>query len=218
MSDREKILAVLQELDIEVAGSLVQDVEETVRYFIFVPVARNAENHQVPSNRRLHRARERLGSEGYAVEFLLRDGNAGDVETGLRASLLHSFIDDLRNVFLSISEGQAYIWIEQKRALDAQKLKNIAERAKTYLSTFDLTPAPIRSMAGENLPSKLACMKAVRLLAPAKLETIATYLDGQGMTVPSQAWLSKRLDTIRRNGMIVWLESDQGFYPDFADS
>lgn len=209
MSDREKILALLRDLDIEVAGSLVQDIEEAGRFLIFVPVSRDAENRQIPSNRKLHLARERLEADGYGVEFLLRDAQAGDMEAGLRATLLHGFIDDLRNVFLSTDQGQAYVWLEPKRSLSDEKIREITERAKIYLEPFDLALAPIRSMAGENLPSKLACMKAVRLLAPAKLESIAKYLSDQGLTVPSRAWLSKRLDAIRRNGMIVWLDSEQ---------
>ena len=209
MSDQEKILTVLHELDIEVAGSLVQDIEETGRYLVFIPVARDSENRQIPSNRKLNVAREKLESIGYVIEFLLRDANASDIEAGLRATLLHNFIDELRNVFLSTDRGQAHIWLEPKRQLDDQQIQAIAELAKIYLSPLGLTPATIRSMTGENLPSKLACMKAIRFLAPAGLNSIATYLVKQGLTVPSQAWLSKRLDAIRRNGMIVWLESEQ---------
>lgn len=118
MTDNLDIVAVLEQEGISVVGKVIRDSVGSDHSFVYIPVSRNAEGHQVPSNRSLLRARAMLKERGIAVEFILTDAQSQNIEAGVRATLLHAFGDDIRNVFLSVGRGNADVWVEQKRPFD----------------------------------------------------------------------------------------------------
>lgn len=201
------VLQVLEEHGISPAGALIRDDTADERYFVFVNVGRSSENRQVPSNRRLHEAREHLAQQGVRVEFLLKDTLADDIEAGLRATILHAFINQVRNVFLSVSEGRAHIWIEPKTIPDDDAMPRMRERALHFLADFGLTIGSIRSTVNENLPSKLALLGVLRLHAPVTLLELRGQLEAVTFVVPSAEWLNRRLDALRREGAVVRTEA-----------
>lgn len=207
MPDIERICEALEAHGVESVGEIVADVEGLRRYFVSVSVNRDRDNRQVPSNRKLAEIKEVLLQAGISVTFLLRDAVAQDLETGLRATLLHSHIDHIRNVFLSIDKRSVHVWVEPKRELSESHYSDMAKRSAEFLALSDLELGALSSMSDASLPSQLACMDAIRLLAPATLPVIRDFLTMSGFTVPSEHWLTRRLDTIRRANKVVRLGS-----------
>lgn len=208
MPDHSKVIALLQEMDIDVAGSIVEDSGAPGRLFVHVAVVRDSKNKQAPSNRKLNDARHALAEEGITVEFLLTDGQQQDIEAGLRATVLHAFGSNVRNVFMSIADGSAQVWLDPKQMLNEAVSKAIAEKVETYISGFNMELGSLALTTGENLPSTLACLRAVRQLAPVDSSELLRELVNRGFTVPSTDWLRRRLDIMRKKGQIVRLEGN----------
>lgn len=207
MSDIDAIREDLRLQEIQLDGDVVPDAEGLRRYFAPVSVTRNRNNRQTPSNRRLIDIKTRFREQGIFVTFILRDAVAQDLETGLRATLLHSHTDHIRNVFLSVDGEVAHVWFEPKRDLSQAQYANIAKRSEDFLRLSDLTIASLSSMSDASLPTHLACMGAIRVLAPASLVAITAYLSQKGFTIPSEHWLTRRLDAVRRGSKVVRLGS-----------
>lgn len=210
MTKKDDIVQLLAEHGITIAGSLIQDTHPDGRYFVVVPVTRDGDNKQVPSNRALVAARDALAVGGQAVEFLLTDLQSQDVEAGLRATLMHSFGADIRNVFMSTSANGVHVWYEPKRVLEDSVKKLIADKARAFLRQLDLTLSSLVSTVGERLPSTLPLLRAIRQTAPARLEAVEAKLVADGFVVPSTDWLTRRMDALRRGQKV--LRSEAGLY------
>ena len=140
-----------------------------------------------------------------AVEVLLINTQALDIESGARASLLHAYPDAVRNVFLSVTKQGVAVWIDAKRSLDDQLRKSIVERISVFLGQFDLTVDSLVTLGESNLPGKLALFNAIRHAAPTTIESLISRLQRSGFSVPSIDWLNRRLDAHRRAGDVVRL-------------
>jgi len=157
MLDAIQISRLLEELQIRTAGEIIQPSAPGESYFVFIPVTRDSDNRQLPTNRRLQEVKAVLLEAGATVEFLLTDEQTHDIEAGLRATLLHSFADDVRNVFLSLGADSARVWIEPKRALEGLVVAEMRAKAQVYLNELDCRLESLDTTTGENLPSVLAC-------------------------------------------------------------
>jgi len=174
-------------------------------YYVTLRVARDASGKQVPSNRSLHAVANELKAQGITVEFILTYEESQDVERGLRATILHSHIDQIRNLFVSIQATRADVWIEPKGGIEADVLMAIHDRAEAFLRLVEIELSSVKLTTEEILPSKLALLTTIRHHAPASLTVIAADLGRRKLTVPSPDWLHRRLDALRRAGQVVRL-------------
>lgn len=193
---------------ITIIGSIVQDRTDENHIFVYVPVTRDSENRQNPSNRLLKKAQEAIKSaEGVTIEFLLSDGASQNTEGGLRATLLHAFGADIRNVFLSIDGRFADVWFDQKRELVEDVLAEVERKTRIYLTGLGIDLRSLLTTSNENLPGKLACLNAIRLLAPTDASELCRELVRRDFKIPSEDWLNRRLDILRKNGLIIRLST-----------
>lgn len=209
MTSRANLLNALKQLSVPVVGTIIEDFEAEINY-VFVEVVRDRENKQKPSNLSLRAVKQQLAESGFNVEFLLADQIGKDLEIGLRATLLMAFGNELRNVFLSIEKRRGKVWIEPKTQFGERVERAISKTIEIYLSNVDVTLESLIRTTDENLPSILACLNRIKLHAPVTQTVLLRDLVSRGFTVPSEDWLKRRLDTIRRAGKIVRL-SDGGY-------
>lgn len=208
MSEKVDISAILEREGVSVLGTVIRDSGGGDHSFVYIPVHRNGDGHQVPSNRSLHRVRDVLKDQGIVVEFILTDAQTQNIEAGVRATLLHAFGDDIRNVFLSMeTRGSAIVWVEQKNEIQAPMKLAIAKKAAIFLKEVELELKSVLVTNDENLPGKLAFLKAVRQVSPADLPSLTSELMSRGFSVPSDDWLKRKLDTLRKSEAIVRLGS-----------
>ena len=197
----------LAEVGVETAGSIIQDSANENHFFVYVSVIRDAENKQNPSNRQLRKAQELIEPQGLTVEFLLSDAGSHDIEAGLRATILHAFGGEIRNVFLSVDNRKAYIWLDQKRELDEAVLLEVERKSRLYLDGLDLEFGSLLTTSNGNLPGKLACLNAIRQLAPVTAADLLHELMRREFNVPSEDWLMRRLDVLRKSRQIIRLSN-----------
>lgn len=168
---------------------------------------------QEPSPRRVQQQagqRPRLAEQGVGVEFLLTDAHAQDVEAGLRATLLHAFGGSVRNVFASVQGPKASIWIEPKHQLAEDELSAIKNRASKFLDEVGVRLEFLTTTVDENLPSVYLCLRVIRQHAPIDPLKLTELLRVRGFVIPSDDWLLRRLDAMRRSGRLV--RQDGGRY------
>jgi len=195
---------------IPVSGSAIRDSDTDSSFHVFVEVRRDGRGRQEPSNSKLQAVKEQLNALGVLVDFVLTDAMMRDAEAGLRATLLHSFGAILRNSFLAKDGREAFVWVVPKRQLIKEELDEVSAKARILLSELGLELAHITPTTGENLPSKTRCLAMLRLVAPATSETLSANLRTAGFVVPSEDWMVRRLDGLRKAGQVVRLKS--GFY------
>lgn len=204
MLSENELTTFLSEAGIPLAGMVISGFETDVS-FVFVRVTRDRDNRQQPTNLLLHDAKRRLSERGSNVEFLLVDNDSQEIESGLRATLRHSFDKEIRNVFLSWEGKKGKIWIEPKYAYEEHVERSIREKIHVYLSQVEIELDSIVRTTGENLPTMLACLSRIRHLAPVTEQLLETDLVSRGFSIPSRDWLRRRLDSMRRNGRIIRL-------------
>lgn len=209
MTAESRIEQFLRGHGVPVSGSIVRDGYDGPRFYVFVEVTRDGNYRQVPSNITLHKLRNKLSEEGTNVEFILTDGAQRDIEISVRASLLHSFGMLVRNSFISTTHNTAEIWLDTKKTLTNDQLAEIKNNAEIMLAHFGLKLGHIQFANADNLPSQTICIVALRKLAPAELSKIAYLLRKNGFTVPSNDWLSRTFDNLRKKGFVVRLKSEK---------
>ncbi|MCE4535804.1 hypothetical protein LXT12_00835 [Pelomonas sp. P7] len=202
--DYSQLLSLLMSRGLDILGSIVKDSGPQGVIFVRIAVVRDGENKQRPSNRLLSEIKEELRNVGYSVEFLLSDPHGIDMEGGLRATLMHAFGSDVRNVFLSLNERSANVWLEAKRRLDESALGAIKTRAVLYLADLSITLSGFTLTTNENVPSDLVILKTLRQIAPATEGEVKRML-GRRFDVPSDDWMKRRLDALRKAGKVVWI-------------
>jgi len=205
MFDVLEITKLLAERSIPVTGASLADTTspDKPRVYVFVPVHRDSDNRQQPSNLQLSRAKEELGLRGIDLDFVLTDGDRRDVEAGLRATLLHSFGSLIRNSFLSVAKQRATVWLDLKAGLDSTALNAITIKAQIFLNEVGLSLGEISSTAADNLPTSTSILLVIRRASPVTAPAIKTELQKGSLTVPSDDWLSRRLDLLRKHGSVV---------------
>lgn len=208
MDENAELLDDLAASGLRVLGLARRANGEEWGYFIYVAVTRDRDNKQDPSKRKLLEIKNQLADKGVQVDFLLRDERASDVEAGLRASLLHSYDSYVRNVYASIDGGAVNVWIEPERDIE-EVFKSLEGSVATFLSSLDLVVGHVTLTADENLPSIFACLKTLRTIAPASLPELRDRLIDKSFAVPSIDWLKRRLESMRKKGLVVWLEGNR---------
>lgn len=183
----------------------IRDPAGNNRFFVFLHVDFDENGKQKPNRTIIETAVASLKDKDLIVEILLIDSRTLDIEAGARASLLHAYPDAVRNVFLSIIKQSVSVWIDAKRSLDEQLRKSIAERLTVYLVQFDLHFESLATLGEGNVPGKLAILRALRIGAPATLDSVMNLLQASGFTVPSLDWLRRKLDGHRRAGDVIRL-------------
>lgn len=209
MTSEAVILKVLSEADVTPVGSILSGKEGHSVYFVTVAVSRDSSGKQIPTNAALHSAAKALGEAGVKVEFLLRYEEAEAIESGLRATILHSHIDHIRNIFVSFQFSKAKVWLEPKHPLEPALIIELEGRAQTFLALFDIELSELFLTTEQILPSKIAILTTIRQFAPASLTAIAVELHKRNLTVPSPDWLVRRLDSLRKSAHVVRLASGE---------
>ena len=192
---------------IPVSGSAIRDSETGNSFHVFVEVGRDSRGRQVPSNGQLEAEKEQLREIGVLVDFVLTDAMMRDAEAGLRATLLHSFGSMVRNSFLAKDGRNAFVWVVPKRQISDAELDEVSAKARILLTEVGLELAHLTLTTGENLPSKTRCLTMLRLVAPVSSGALAAHLRSAGFVVPSDDWMMRRLDGLRKAGQVVRLKS-----------
>lgn len=185
--------------------SIVRDEAIEKRFFIFVE--KNKEEEYLIQEKFLDSGIKKLHEMNYSIEIILTGNDNRDAESGIRAILKKKYDDCAENCFLSIEKNSAHVWIIPKPNITKENVQDIENSIRPFLEALDLKLGRINLTTGENLPSRTALILIIRTISPAKPEDLTSILQKRGFSIPSETWLSHRLDTLRKSGFIVRLKN-----------
>ena len=203
MTDLAPIAALLRENDLPVAGTIVSNPSAPNAYFAPLRLTRRADGRKSPSDRTLATVRSSLLELGYVVDFILVDEETRDIEESLRASLLSSFPDHIRNSFLSTDNRHPQAWIEFKGPPDAETARRLEEHLRKFADLFALPSLSMTPTGEADTATRTEILSAVRQLAPVDVAALARELTARGHDVPSLDWTNRRLDALRKSDLVL---------------
>lgn len=204
---KDEIATELASNQLNIAGIVEKSADENSGYFVYVSVTRDREGVQSPSNFKLKKIKDNFNERGVVLDFIISDELANNIEAGLRATLLINHSDFIRNVFLSLDSREARVWIDPKP--NAQEhLTEIDSTARLYLRGFKLKLLSTSLTINENLPTAFVILKALRICAPASLNELSDKIKSKNLAIPSDDWLKRKLDGLRKKELVVWLKGE----------
>ena len=170
----------------QVVGDIVSSPSTQNAYFVPLRLTRRADGGKSPSGRTLATVRSNLLNLGYLVDFILVDEETRDVEESLRASLLSSFPNNVRNSFLSLDQENLRAWIDFKALPDAKTTRRLEEHLRKFAELFSLPTLFMTPIGEADTATRIAILSAVRQLAPVDVGTLTKELAARGHEVPSR--------------------------------
>ena len=207
MPDEMQLEEILRKEGLLVSGCVVKDGLVDGVAYAFIEVKRDRNNLQTPSNKALAKIKHDLMDRGVNVDFILRDGARQDIEAGARATVRYSFDKVIRNLFLSEDGTLARVWIVPKSRVSDDVMGRVENTLKIFLEGVGLRLESVNLTGDENIPTKTACMRTIREYSPTESSRISAVLREKGFTVPSDDWMSRRLDSLRKGGLVVRLKN-----------
>ena len=203
MPELTEITQFLNSVGLPPLGKIVANPSIPKGYFVPLARSRDASGAQAPSGRALASARSTLLKGGYTIDFILINEEFRIVEESLRASLINSFPNEVRNLYYSASDTNPQAWIDFKKQPDADIKRRIAEHLDVFSRLFSL-PGIVWSELGETkTPTKSEILSAVRQLAPIDIGQLVIQLESQGLVVPSPEWARRTLDALRKSKLVI---------------
>lgn len=150
---------------------------------------------------------------GRRILVTVRDTQSlDDVAASLRAVMKREFPDTVTDVHVSFEDASsAVVWIESASRLESAALEAARLTASRALAEFDVTCKALDVVAPPRPePSTIAILRSVKVLAPVPTGTLQEDLDRRGFACPSERWLSHKLDTARKRGL-VWRDPQGRF-------
>lgn len=141
-----------------------------------------------------------------------RSTEFSDLESGLNAMMLRRYPGLVRQVVASFPSGiSTEIAVFLRDTTDDLQANAMRKFATDYMADAGLALISIELVGPAQAPaSTMAILRSVKKLAPVHLSRLAAELGSRGLTCPSERWLSSRLDTARKRGLVV--RSEDGAY------
>jgi len=189
--------SIFRTREISIVGKIVRgdgssDVYVQIEYLI------KPDGSKSPTRAQLLELKQEFENINLNLHLLLVNRLGGQFEELLRATLFLAFPDQLRNVFCSIQGKAASVWVEPKQALTPTSRSAIETAAKKFCESQEIDLVGFASIGDAEMPGKFAILSTLKLIAPANLTQLAYELTQKGFTVPSEDWLARRLDVIRK--------------------
>lgn len=203
MTDVERVIELLSQMSLPVFGEIVSNPSTPRGYFVPLLLTKGTDGKKSPSGRTLALARSSLLQHEYAIDFILIDEESRQIEESLRASLLSSFPNDVRNSYFSSDEGHPQAWIEFKTQPNAETTRRVEEHLRKFADLFSLPSLSMRSLGEADTATKIEILSAIRQLAPVDLPSLVRKLTAQDLNVPSIDWANRRLDALRKSHLVL---------------
>jgi hypothetical protein len=143
------------------------------------------------------------------IKFVILQGKENfELEAGLNALLREKVSDSFESCFLTISEPQqADAWIEVV-GIPSMSLKEIMKKiehlVRNFLALYEINLSHVHWGGTDNeFISLPAILRAIKIVAPIDEAGLSALLVEKGYSIPPVAWLKKKLDILRKRGMVI---------------
>jgi len=143
---------------------------------------------------------------GLQIEWVVTPGQkTSSVEAALQELLKGRFPNAVSAVFISsLKTAPVSVWIERNPKVESRpELAALRVVVEQFLKLYDVTELLV--MDGDNVdsPTNPMIMRRLKVIAPATTEQLADALRAASSTIPDLRWLQSKLDTLRKQGLVV---------------
>lgn len=203
MEPSETISATLLRYGVPIAGQPIKGSETGSPYIAHILVARDAQGRQEPSQKRLVEAKAIVEAQGIPIEFVLINQRIEHAEQNLRAGMLASHGDLIRNIFLTTRGSKTEVWVETKSKIDLENGKAIEKAIFEFGRVNRIKSIIIRLMDEKTIPTSFEILSTIRRVSPVSCETLKEELEVKSFSVPSLDWVNRKFDALRKAGLVV---------------
>jgi hypothetical protein len=177
-------------------------------------VASTAHEQNQTSRRRLSHLSKMLNARfNMDVQISLSSDEANErIEALLQDTLTRAFPDIATAVTVgTIEADQGVVWIDAEELTSIERVREISSTVQAVLDAVALPNSTIHIQAPvAQEPTIVAILVQAKVLSPATVTELRTALE-QNFWMPSERWLSTKLDTLRKKGFLL-RDRDGRFY------
>jgi hypothetical protein len=177
-------------------------------------IGKKVENGKT-SNRQLTDIRKKIQEKlEINVEFLIQKSSDEEIiEDGLKFLLKEHFPALNLDCFISCPHPDVFdVWLNYEPSMEEQvenTLKSIVIKITDYLNLLSKTLGEIHRIQPDiKLPSLALILRVIKICAPSTPDLLEAEIKSKGFIVPSPQWLRKKLDLLRKQGMIIRQKDD----------
>lgn len=185
------------------------DDSQAKSYILLVPTSRvgsRSDKYQT-SRHQLDMLCKQVGEE-LSVSLtwvLMQDGGAAAAEETLLAAMRQHFGASVKSLTMSSPSLQpVWVWLEvESGKLDLPPQEDFEDFARKFLAFLGKEKVHLSLVQASRRPAELRTLRALKRLAPASVSELRSALVDSGAFVPSDEWLRKELDRLRKSGLLV---------------
>lgn len=127
------------------------------------------------------------------------------VETALLELLASRFPTAVNAVFISSLKSEPVsVWLDRNPANEAPpELSSLREVVEQFLKLYRVAAVLVMDGASADTPTNPMILRRLKIIAPATTKQLALALTAAGATIPQARWLQSKLDTLRKQGLVV---------------
>jgi len=209
MPDALEITNKLLASGVTLVGDLVQDAGDENKYYAFTKVIRDDAGAQRPSNHALRKITDSFNEVLLQVTFILVEDDREDILANVKAMLLRTFPEFVRNVFPTFGDQGVVVWVEPKKLLQPDEEATLISKSEEFLEFLNTPLVSFHITTTQNIPTRTACLNLIRLHSPLDQQRLRAELLARGFHIPSDDWLSNMLDKLRKADFILRRKNGQ---------
>lgn len=207
MSEIEYVSVALKDAGIDLTAPVIGDPNEKGLYYAFVKTKKDKKDVPHLQKRAASQVKENLASRDIRLEFIYSYDLNPNVAAGIRAIFSHFLMERLGDCFVAQDGDKVSIWVTPEGDITPDDILLLEQKSKDFLSSVGLRLGNIVSLKFGNLPSRYIILSVLRIKAPALVPEIVGELRLRNFDIPSDRWLSRALDAMRKANLVTRLKS-----------
>ena len=186
--------------------SRVSPNADTGGHIVHIEARIDRRGRQIPSNYMIATAEKAAIDAHGVIVVVVSRGDIDDVLLSIKSMLMRRYLDIVRNVYCHIEGSGVTVWVEPKASLSYEQVGDLTEEVEAVIGSFDLKLKAVISISDVRLPNDSVILSMIRQAAPVGADDVVTVMTGRGFELPEDDWLTRRLDRLRKRGLVVRLK------------
>ena len=170
---------------------------------VFVRVKYDNYRNATPSKKGLKEIRARIELEELDVELLVLDPEWESVNRILRNWVLRRFSKYITDFHVKRSRREVVISVRLKSGYTADRVRQIKSHIEGFMESIGYGRSNIQVVFSEEGPSLTTILANLRTISPCAIDELTAFMERKNIAVPSEKWMSRRLDELRRKGLVL---------------
>lgn len=209
MSRAQEIEKFLNENEFSLVGNVIEDPDVENGFTVFLRVSRDNDGGQRPTNFAISKAERQILAKEETITFVLINKLTEELNVNVKSMLMRKFPEEIKNVFTSINDNNAHVWIEPKKIMTPQETVVIRGELEGFLPYLNMKLGDFINISEMALPSPTFFLRIIRKFSPISTDEIGKKIQEYNFEYPSTDWLEKNLDRLRKKQLVARKKNGQ---------